>query len=97
MKKQHDLRFLFIIVTKHFILITMNDLTVFWADSSVIKTSVEIQQKDRRKNNLIRSTGSARSLSRLPTANFKQIYLNTTMSGTVHLWFTTVLHFSDAA
>lgn len=39
MKKQHDLRFLFIIVTKHFILITMNDLTVFWADSSVIKTT----------------------------------------------------------
>lgn len=51
MKKQHDLRFLFIIVTKHFILITMNDLTVFWADSSVIKTSVTLKNKKKKKNN----------------------------------------------
>lgn len=56
MKKQHDLRFLFIIVTKHFILITMNDLTVFWADSSVIKTSVTLKNKNK-KNNLYLKIG----------------------------------------
>lgn len=50
MKKQHDLRFLFIIVTKDFILITMNDLTVFWADSSVIKTSVTLKNKNKKNN-----------------------------------------------
>lgn len=50
MKKQHDLRFLFIIVTKHFILITMNDLTVFWADSSVIKTSVTLKNKNKKNS-----------------------------------------------
>lgn len=50
MKKQHDLRFLFIIVTKHFILITMNDITVFWADSSVIKTSVTLKNKNKKNN-----------------------------------------------